>query len=41
MWAMLLQHNAPVHDPESARALAVIVANAELLMHRLATSAPR
>ena len=36
-WAMLLQQQTPVQDAQSARALAVIVENAELLMHRLAS----
>ena len=40
-WAMLLQQAARLPDAESGRARAVIMANAELLMHRLATGSDR
>ena len=35
-WAVLLKEVAPAADTEMARALGVIVANAEMLMQRLA-----
>lgn len=35
-WAILLREVAPAGDSEAARALNIIVANAELLLQRLA-----